>query len=73
MQLMMFIGNDLIESIQLVDANIPKPGYIGQFKRAMKQKHQAIIREYDSPPEFLITSIAPPEGRAADLNFRKPA
>lgn len=59
MQLMMYIGNDLIESVQLHDASIPKPGYVGNFKRRLKIKYQELIRQYSSPPEFLVTNILP--------------
>lgn len=55
MKLMMYIGNDLIESIQLEDARISKPGYVGQFKRNLKIKHRDLIRQRaKTPPEFLV-------------------
>jgi len=56
MQLMMYIGNDLIEAIPLDLANIPKPGYVGGFKRRLKQKHSELIQQFPEPPEFLIIS-----------------
>lgn len=56
---MMYIGNDLIESVPLNDASIPKPGYVGNFKRRLKMKYQDLIRQYSSPPEFLVTSLLP--------------
>ncbi len=55
MQLMMYIGNDLIEAIPLEEARIPKPGYVGQFKRNLKIKHRDLIRKCKNPPEFLVT------------------
>lgn len=54
MQLMMYIGNDLIEAVPLEDAKIPKPGYVGQFKRTLKMKYRELIRQYSNPPEFLV-------------------
>jgi hypothetical protein len=60
MQLMMFIGNDLIETVQLEESRIPIPGYLGQFKRTLKKKYNELIRSYENPPEFLVTSILPP-------------
>jgi len=57
MQLMMYIENDLIEAIPLDDEKIPKPGYVGQFKRNLKTKYRDLIRKYSNPPEFLVTSI----------------
>jgi triphosphoribosyl-dephospho-CoA synthetase len=60
MQLMMYIGNDLIEAIQLEDEKIPKPGYVGQFKRNLKMKYREMIRKYSSiQPEFLVANPLP--------------
>ena len=59
MQLMMYIGNDLIEAIQLEDARIPTPGYVGQFKRNLKLKYRELIRQHVNPPEFLVTNPMP--------------
>jgi len=59
MQLMMYIGNDLIESVPLIDQNIRIPGYLGQFKRTLKRKHQELINQYANPPEFLVVNPLP--------------
>jgi hypothetical protein len=64
MQLMMFIGNDLIESVPLETARISKPGYVGNFKRILKLKHNELIQQSAEKPEFLIceppgTSVVP--------------
>lgn len=59
MQLMMYIGNDLIEAIPLENEKIPKPGYVGQFKRNLKIKYRELIRKYSNPPEFLVTALQP--------------
>ena len=64
MQLMMYIGNDLIEAIPLDLANIPKPGYVGGFKRRLKQKYNELIRQFPEPPEFLIINPAPQHQQA---------
>ena len=56
---MMYIGNDLIESIQLEVERIPIPGYLGQFKRTLKTKYKELILRYASPPEFLVINIIP--------------
>jgi hypothetical protein len=58
MQLMMYIGNDLIESVTLNTENIQKPGYVGQFKRTLKMKYQELINQYPDPPEFLVANIS---------------
>lgn len=59
MQLMMYIGNDLIEAVPLEDEKIPKPGYVGQFKRNLKMKYQELIRQYSNPPDFLVINPLP--------------
>ena len=59
MQLMMYIGNDLIEAIKLNDEDIPKPGYVGTFKRNLKLKYKDLIQQFPDPPEFLIIEPTP--------------
>lgn len=59
MQLMMYIGNDLIEAVPLNEESIPQPGYLGKFKRMLKDKYAELIRESETPPEFLVTDITP--------------
>jgi hypothetical protein len=44
MNLMMFLGNDLIEAIPLEKDSIPVPGYLGHFKRALKEGDPAMPR-----------------------------
>jgi len=56
MQLMMYIGNDLIESVPLNVESIPRPGYVGQFKRTLKMKHKDLIHQHPEPPEFLVVN-----------------
>lgn len=58
MQLMMFIGNDLIETIQLDNEKISKPGYLGNFKRSLKEKHTELILQNAANPEFLVIEPA---------------
>ena len=57
MQLMMYIGNDLIEAIPLQSESIPQPGYLGQFKRLMKEKYAQLIHESQVRPEFLVVHM----------------
>jgi hypothetical protein len=51
---MMYLGNDLIEAVVLEDENIPKPGYVGNFKRNLKVKYNELIQQFTDPPEFLV-------------------
>ena len=55
----MYIGNDLIEAVQLDDKKIPKPGYLGSFKRNLKLKYQELIQQFPEPPEFLVINPKP--------------
>jgi hypothetical protein len=59
MQLMMYIGNDLIEAIPLDLKDIPKPGYVGSVKRSLKMKYRELIQQFPEPPEFLVIEPAP--------------
>ncbi len=57
MQLMMYIGNDLIEAVPLEPDQIPKPGYVGKFKRILKLKYQELISlDPKVSPEFLVVN-----------------
>ncbi len=56
---MMYIGNDLVESVSLNDENIPIPGYVGSFKRTLKVKYKELIQQFPDPPEFLIIEAIP--------------
>ena len=55
----MYIGNDLIEAIQLEDDKIRIPGYVGDYKRNLKMKYKELISQQLNPPEFLVTNIIP--------------
>ncbi|MGB4772397.1 MAG: hypothetical protein WBP58_13100 [Chitinophagaceae bacterium] len=54
MTLMMFLGNDLIEAVPLDKENIPVPGYLGHFKRALKEKYRETLIQAAQPPDFFI-------------------
>lgn len=54
MQLMMYIGNDLIEAVPVNDKDLRVPGYLGKFKRYLKQKYEDLLMTSPEPPEFLV-------------------
>lgn len=54
MQLMMYLGNDHIESVKLDPERISKPGYLGTFKRNLKVKYKDLISEYGLRADFII-------------------
>jgi hypothetical protein len=57
--MMMYIGNDHIESVKLDPDSISKPGYLGTFKRNLKLKYKDLIMEYGSPADFIVVNPAP--------------
>lgn len=65
MTLMMFLGNDLIEAVPLDKANIPLPGYLGNLKRALKEKYRDTLLQAPQPPDFFIMN---PMERQQSLN-----
>jgi len=61
MELMMYLNNDLIESIVVNDREISIPGYLGRFKRQLKQKYNDLILETGAQPEYLVIPIKSPQ------------
>jgi hypothetical protein len=59
MQLMMYIGNDHIESVSLDKEKISKPGYLGAFKRSLKVKYKDLISQHGSPADFMVIDNSP--------------
>jgi hypothetical protein len=70
MKLMMYIGNDLIEAIQLEDDKIRIPGYVGHFKRHLKVKYQELISQQTNPPDFLVSNLQPPSPQPDKNNLK---
>jgi hypothetical protein len=68
MQLMMFIGNDLIEAVPVSEERVSQPGYLGKFKRMLKDKYADLIRESGRSAEFLVTDITPSSPSASEQN-----
>jgi hypothetical protein len=59
MNLMMFLGNDLLEAVPLDKESIPVPGYLGNFKRSLKEKYREVLAQCPQPPEFLVIEPSP--------------
>lgn len=57
MQLLMYLGNDLIDSVPVNMYDLSKPGYLGKFKRLLKQKYLDLIQEANQNPEFLVINM----------------
>lgn len=58
MRLLMYISNDLIDSVPLEKNKIIQPGYIRSFTRLLKKKHDTIIRQSFDEPEFIIHDLS---------------
>jgi len=69
MQLMMYIGNDLIEAVPLQKEALRQPGYLGKFKRHLKTKYEELIRQCKEQPEFLVVATTPPIIQANNNNY----
>ncbi|MCX8019680.1 MAG: hypothetical protein N2747_04220 [Chitinophagaceae bacterium] len=52
--LMMFIGNHFIEAVQVDENELSKPGYLGKFKRELKEKYKELIKNSDQSPVFVV-------------------
>lgn len=66
MQLMMYIGNDLIASITLDRLSISRPGYLGKIKRQLIEQYNEDLQMASCKPEFLIIDLpAPRKGTAS--------
>jgi hypothetical protein len=60
MKLLMYIENDLIDSIAIEANKIVYPGYIGEFIKMLKAKHSLIIKKSLKEPEFLVRRVSVP-------------
>ena len=59
MQLMMYLGNDLIDSTPVNFDLLSQPGYLGKFKRMLKNKHAELIQQSPTQPEVLVVDLKP--------------
>ena len=65
MQLIMYLGNDMIESLPVNDRELSIPGYLGRFKRQLKQRHFQLIQETGAEPEYLVVPLQTAERKTA--------
>ena len=68
MKLMMYLGNDLIESVPVNVLDLRVPGYLGKFKRNLKLKYQQLLQQASEPPEFLVIDPSIPQQTAQVKN-----
>ena len=53
----MYLGNDLIESVPVEIESLSQPGYLGKFKRGLKEKYWDLIQNSPAKPEFLVAHM----------------
>ena len=51
---MMYLGADLIEAVPINVKDLRIPGYLGKFKRNLKQKYTELLMQSGEHPEFLV-------------------
>jgi hypothetical protein len=52
MNLLMYVGDDLVESVPLEKEMISKPGYLGNFKRRLQNKYREVFPNAPKPQFF---------------------
>ncbi len=65
MELMMYLCNDLIDSVPLNVKKITFPGYLGNIKRKLEKKYISLITQSDIEPEFLVVNISQKENSSS--------
>lgn len=73
MTLLMYLGNDLIEAVPVCFDKLSQPGYLGSFKRMLKEKHFLLLQESPVPPEFLVFDLNPVKKQSAESASYVPA
>ena len=58
MKLLMYIENNLVDSIGIEANKIIYPGYIGEFIKMLKAKHSLDIEQSLQEPEFLVRRVS---------------
>jgi hypothetical protein len=59
MTLLMYLGNDLIEAVPVSNEKLSQPGYLGSYKRQLKQKYFLLLQQSSVEPEFLVFDLNP--------------
>lgn len=57
MELMMYLDDRLVESMNLNSKRITEPSYVGKFVKELRQRHEKLIERASEEPEFLIFKL----------------
>jgi len=60
MKLLMYLRNELIDSISLEHKKVTLPGYVGSFMRLLKEKNNYLLTHSNEEPEFLVQNKVKP-------------
>lgn len=73
MDLLMFVGNDLIDIAGLERDKISVPGYLSAMTRMLKEKHEQLLLTTPVEPEFLLRNRQQPGKSTAVKDATKPS
>jgi len=68
MRLLMYLSNDLIDSITLEHKKVTLPGYVGSFIKRLKEKHNYILAQSTEEPQFLVQNKVNPSKPNAKIS-----
>ena len=57
MDLVMFLGNEFIDSVRVNEHRFHSPGYIASLKIEMEDKNEDIIDLSEEEPQFFIETV----------------
>jgi len=70
MKLMMFLSNELIDTIPLCHESITLPGYLGKMKRQLQLKYASLIECLNVEPVFLVSKAPQNDAHQTETNER---
>ena len=67
---MMFLSNELIDTIPLCRESITLPGYLGKMKRELQCKYADLIKAFNVEPVFLVAKATQKDDQLPGVNKR---
>lgn len=69
MQLVMYLGNDFIDSVSVNSQQLSVPGYMGRLKRQLLSEHSFLLADTSLNPEFLVVDTLHPPANNSEQKF----